>query len=371
MTQSTRGGRDGFIRPAAADRSVHRAGRPSRSQPKSVAQGRRPTGGRQRGGAAAGRQSDAAATMKMPALAAVLLLVVVAVVGVRAIRHRHDLPAAQTSAPSSQPRPPAASFWVDPQYVAGYQGQLAAYLAGTPGKFGVIGVDLTSGATFGVNQDETFRAASVNKLELAVSLYRRAVAHQIDLNASTTIAEDDIQNYGTGTIQLQGAGQRYTYRELAQLMIKESDNTASYVIGKRLGLENVQTELPAWGLTQTSMSDNYTTPRDVATLLSKLETGALLPASETAELMDLLQHTAWDDRLQSGVPPSMPVAHKIGTDVAVFNDAALILDQAHPYAVVALSSGGDEGTALPAMAQISQIFYRFESGLPAYVRKLQ
>ena len=43
--------------------------------------------------------------------------------------------------------------------------------------------------------------------------------------------------------QLGGPGQSFSYRDLAALMIKESDNTASYVLGQRLGLDSVQRDL--------------------------------------------------------------------------------------------------------------------------------
>lgn len=228
--------------------------------------------------------------------------------------------------------------------------------------------DLTTGATFGINQDDLFRAASVNKLELAVSLYRRAMARQISLDATTVITADDIQNYGTGIIQSQPPGQSYSYRELARLMLQESDNTASYVIGRRLGLDRVQTEVSSWGLKNTTMVDNQTTASDVVLLLSRLQRGELLPATQTNEIVELLQHTAWNDRLQSGVPATLPVAHKIGTDIGIYNDAALFLDPQHPYIAVVLSGGTEESDALASMMQISRLAYQFEAALPAATR---
>lgn len=300
-----------------------------------------------------------------------LLLAVGLVLGFRSWQHRGISAHSSGTGPAPAARRPASpSYWVDPQYLASYQGQLATYLAGQPGKYSIATLDITTGAGLGINQDQPFRAASVNKLELAISLYRRALAHQIDLDATTVIAQDEVQNYGTGTIQLRGGGQSYTYRELATLMLEESDNTASYVIGKRLGLDAVQSDLQSWGLKQTSMADNYTTAQDVALLLSRVERRELLPEAQTAEILDLLQHTAWNDRLQAGVPPSLAVAHKIGTDVAVYNDAAIFLDGDHPYVAVVLSSGAQEDDALQTMTQVARLTYQFQGGLPAASRKL-
>src|SRR5262249_47424903 len=129
-------------------------------------------------------------------------------------------------------------FAVDPQFTAQYQGQLNSYLATRTGNYAVAAVDLTTGATLSADANSQYRAASVNKLELIVDLYRRAAAHQVDLDATTTISASDLQNYGTGTIQLKGPGQVYSWRDLASLMIEESDNTAAYVIGNYLGLDS-------------------------------------------------------------------------------------------------------------------------------------
>ncbi len=285
--------------------------------------------------------------------------------GFRALRHQTATPV-----PASAPlRSGVRSIWVDPQVLTSYQNRLTLLLAGQQGAYGVSIYDVNSGASVGVGQDTVLRAASVNKLELAISLYRRSVAHQINLDATTVIAADDIQNYGTGTIQLAGPGQTYSYRELAQLMLQESDNTASYVIGRRLGLDTVQTELGSWGLKHTSMSDNLTTSADVTLLLARLQRDELLPAAQTSEILDLLQHTAWTDRLQSGVPEGLPVAHKIGTDMSVYNDAAVFLDPSRPYIVVVLSGGTEQDAALAGMTGISQLAYQFEQSLPAATRK--
>ena len=131
---------------------------------------------------------------------------------------------------------------------------------------------------------------------------------------------------------------------------------------------NVQADLQAWGLKQTSIEDNTTTARDAALVLARLERRELLPEAETSELLDMLRHTVWTDRLQSGVPSWLPVAHKIGTDVQVYNDAALFLDPQHPYIAVVLSSGDEESDALATMTRVSQLVYQFEAGLPAVTR---
>jgi beta-lactamase class A len=297
-------------------------------------------------------------------------LLVGGILGVRAFLNRGSASTSSRARPQATVAATAPRIWVDPQYVSRYQDQIDRYVAGLAGSYSVAVLDVATGASLTVAPDTPLRAASVNKLELVVSLYRRANAGSVSLDATTVVSADEIQRYGTGVIQLGGGGQTFTYRDLARLAIEESDNTAAYVLEQRLGVDSVEAELQSWGLTRTSMADNTTTAGDVALLLSKLAHGELLPRASTTEILNFMENTAWTDRLQSGVPGTVPVAHKIGTDIDVYNDAAIISPDSRPYVVVVLSSGADENSALLAMTQVSRLVYQFEGGLPAVTRTL-
>jgi len=360
-------GLDRFINPPAPDRSSHRAGRvlaPSAratalrpvAEPRTTRHAARPP-----------------ATSHPLPLRVYLLLAITfgaAVLGVRALGrrpHGGSSEAASAGAVAAQGAAAASApaSWVDPAVVQRYQAQLSGLLAGRDGKYGFVALDLTTGVALLNDADTQYRAASVNKLPIVIDLYRRAAAGQIDLDATTAIADDEIQHYGTGTIQSQGSGQVYSYRDLAKLAIEESDNTAAFVLGKRLGLDSVQADLQSWGLKATSLVDNLTTARDAAVLLSLLQQHKLLSAAATNEVLAFMQNTVWTDRLQSGVPATIPVAHKIGTDVDVFNDAAIFLAPVHPYIAVALGSGVGEDDGNATLTALSRLVYQFEAALPA------
>lgn len=243
--------------------------------------------------------------------------------------------------------------------------QIHADIASLQGAYAVAVVDTASGAMYGVDLDKPFTAASVNKLPILVDLYERADAGQVNLDQTITIGDSDIQHYGTGIIQAPGAQRTYSLRELAALMIEESDNTAAYVLEQYLGHNEIQAALTTWGLQQTSLAPtNLTTPSDAATLLTWLYRHRLLTAQSTDVTITLLSHTVFTDRIAAGVPDSVEVAHKIGTDVGVYNDAGLVLAPQHPYVLVVLSTDADETEAETAIAHISKDVYGFETGLP-------
>lgn len=227
-------------------------------------------------------------------------------------------------------------------------------------------VDLSSGTTYGLNSESSFRAASVNKLPILIALYQAAAAGKVDLDRVITIQDEDIQHYGTGVIQEADAPRTYTLRELAALMIEVSDNTAAHVLEAMLGEDVIQQSLSRWGLTHTSMADNVTTPLDMATLLTLLYRHELLSPQATDVALTLLTHTVFTDRIEGGVPNGVTVAHKVGTDTGVFNDAALVLEPHRPYALVVLSTDADEGEAGKALPRISGSVYEFERRLSGH-----
>ena len=233
------------------------------------------------------------------------------------------------------------------------------------GTYGIAVIDLTSGTLYGVNLNASSRAASVNKLPILVTLYQEASAGKVNLDQSVTIGDDDVQHYGTGIIQDQDSPRIYSLRELAALMIELSDNTAAYVLEQYVGQAAVQANLQHWGLKQTSMADNLSTPADAASLLANLYDHAYLSPQDTGVAITLLTHTVFTDRLQASVPAGVSVAHKIGTDAGIFNDAGLVLAPHHPYAIAVLDNDADENQAQQAYDRIDKDVYSFEASLPA------
>jgi beta-lactamase class A len=241
---------------------------------------------------------------------------------------------------------------------------LRADTAGLQGSYGVAVTDLSTGAAYGVNADLSYRAASINKMPILIALYQRAGAGGVNLDQSINLSEDDIQHYGTGLIQDANAPRTYTLRELAAAMIETSDNTAAFVLERFLGQDTIQMSLNRWNVRHTSMAANATTPADTTLLFESLYRNLLLPSQATDVALTLLQHTVFSDRLASGIPAGVPIAHKVGSDMGVFNDAGLVLAAGHPYAVTVLSQDADETEAQQAFLRVSKDIYRFEMSLP-------
>ncbi len=100
--------------------------------------------------------------------------------------------------------------------------------------------------------DETFPLASVFKLGILVELFRRVDAGELRLDTRWTVRDEDLSPMDDILIALD-VGLRPTVRDLATLMIIVSDNTATDILFKRLGLRRINETLRRLGLRSTDI----------------------------------------------------------------------------------------------------------------------
>ncbi len=202
------------------------------------------------------------------------------------------------------------------------------------GRIGIAAKDLKTGEAFNLGADQSFDAASTTKLVIVGFMYHEASNNRFDLDEVLTLSPSEIQPYGTGVIYAQPAPHRYSWRELARLTMEKSDNTAAYVLANRLDKAQLQRFADEQGLTDTSITENTTTPRDLAHYLERLYTGTVADEVLTEELLGILDDSDFEERIPAQLPPETVVFHKTGD---AFNggqhDAGIVVYEGHPYVV--------------------------------------
>jgi len=231
---------------------------------------------------------------------------------------------------------------------------------GLRGTYGIFVQDLGTGESYGINQDEVFTAASLIKLPVLLTLFKEAEAGNIDLKTKYVLKNSDKVG-GAGSMQYKPAGTVYTYRQMAELMGKQSDNTAFNVFTKILGKEKIQNVIDDLGMKKTSFANNETTPKDIGLFFYKLYKENILIREDRDELLSFLTDTIWEDRIPAGLPAGTKVAHKIGTEVGVISDAGIVFSQ-KPFILVVLSEGVLEKEAKEILPEIAEVVYRQRVG---------
>jgi beta-lactamase class A len=244
------------------------------------------------------------------------------------------------------------------------------------GRVGAALIHLESGATLDVRGDERFPMASVVKLPIAIEVLKQVAERKLTLDRDVWLAPSDIRPCCTLERRHPKGGVSRTVRELLELAIIESDNTAADALLKLVGGPDVvETRLRAMrfphisversegqllldmaGVMNAPPPDEWTieiqrqlvadidkeslnagraryladdrdtaTPSEIARLLARLQLGDLLPQSETDLLLALMAQTKTGSRrLKGRLPPDTIVAHKTGTTAVVINDAGII-----------------------------------------------
>jgi beta-lactamase class A len=226
------------------------------------------------------------------------------------------------------------------------------------GVYALYVVRLGDGYSYGINENSTMQAASLIKLPVLMTLYKEAEAGRIDLETKYTLKNSD-KRPGSGSLASKPAGTVLTYRDLARLMGKQSDNTAFNIIRNVLGEEKINAEIKSLGMSKTNLTENETSPKDIGTLFEKLWKLEIVSQKSRDEILEYLTGTIYENWLVAGIPADVRVAHKYGRELHVVNDAGIVYAP-KPFVLVIMSDGVVEREADELIPDLTRIIYNIE-----------
>lgn len=288
------------------------------------------------------------------------------------------------------------------------------------GKVGVALIHVESGRLLTIRGHERFPMASVVKLPIALEVLKQVSEGRLSLEQQVWIGTSDVRPCCAISRRHPNGGVSKTVRELLELSMIESDNTAADALLKRAGGPAVvERRMRALGFTKINVNrsegqllldmagvigapapDEWTlelqrrlvaevakdalndgralylqdvrdttTPYDMALFLGRLQLDNLLPRAETDLLLNLMtQAKTGSRRIKGRLPEDTVVAHKTGTTAIVINDVGIITlpaDSAVPGHIV-LAVFAADGSRIAAMertiAQLSASAFEFFTG---------
>lgn len=190
------------------------------------------------------------------------------------------------------------------------QARVESAAAALDGVAGVYVEDLATGAAIAVRADEVFAQASAIKLPLLWELLAQADEGTVDLDRRAP--RPAAAGMG-GLLENLSPAVELSARDLAVLMIAQSDNGATNELIDRVGMARVNARMAAMGLGETRLRrkmldleaarqgrENVSTPRQMAALAARLHDGRGLSAASAGELRRLLG--IWSsDPFRSGI----------------------------------------------------------------------
>jgi beta-lactamase class A len=233
------------------------------------------------------------------------------------------------------------------------------------GSLGLAVVDLQSGATAGVDAARAYPAASLFKVPILLEVLTEEEAGRLDAQRPVEITPDDWTD-GSGVLQAR-VGDRLPVRELAQLMIQDSDNIAALVLLDVVGVGNVNSLAERLGMPATHLvdhrageeGDHTTSAADMAHLLVGLATGQLVSAhvaEQALSLLELKQSVTW---LGDDLPFWVKIAHKWGDLPYARHDAGIVYTPRGSYAIAVLTENSPADDSARAIARASRLTYDY------------
>ena len=178
---------------------------------------------------------------------------------------------------------------------------LAPQLAALGGDTGVYIRNLVTGEVWQRGEDVPVVAASVIKIPVMIEAFRQAQAGELSLEEMHAL-EDWERLPSCGTLKAMHAGIEMTLLDLIKLMIIVSDNAATNIMIRRVGIPRVNETLAALGCEKTRLNrllfdseasrrgvKNFITAGEMGMLLEKLWRGEVVSKEASHQMMEILE----------------------------------------------------------------------------------
>ena len=192
--------------------------------------------------------------------------------------------------------------------------------------------DMDNGKYVDIKGDTPFPAASIIKIPVMISMFK-AIENGKFKSEDLILFEEPYRSAGSGSLQYQPEGIKISVDNLARMMITESDNSSTNIIMSLIGsMTSVNDDIKQWGLKNTHINTwlpdmdgtNYTTTKDLATMLYNLDNEGFLSLESRADIFDYMGHVKNNRLLAAGIPSNASIAHKTGDIGSMLGDAGII-----------------------------------------------
>lgn len=251
--------------------------------------------------------------------------------------------------------------------------RLEEHIRQAPGNFSVFIKDINyPHFKVAFSEKERFPAASLIKVPLAAVVLKSVKENKLSLPQKFTIHQKDI-TAGSGVIKGMSLPLTLSVEELMELMLAQSDNTATNKLISILGLEYINNSFKELGLKETVLVrkmmdfskrnkgvENYTTAAELGLIFEQAYRGKLIDETASGYLISLLKKQKFNDRLPLYLAKSLSVAHKTGLENGIVHDAGIVFSPKGDYIICVLTNKvANYKQAKKFIAKLSLLTYNF------------
>lgn len=215
-------------------------------------------------------------------------------------------------------------------------------------------------SSFSINTEQPYNSGSLGKVLNLIWFYRQA-------ETDPALLERDVY-YESGAMPFQQQfssggvipGHSYTFSELVDSSIINSDNNALMFLNSHMGEERSARAYADFNFTD-DMSAPRTNAKSYAVLFRMLYDSSYLTPASSEKALELLSKTTFSKGLRAGVPQNVRIAHKYGEwgtmEQKELHDCGIVYAPEHPYILCIMTAGQDWDALASTIADISELVY--------------
>ena len=233
----------------------------------------------------------------------------------------------------------------------------------------VYAYDFSTGETLNYNGEEEVPVASMIKIPILFEYFKQVEEGNKDLSPNRKIIfEDYHKTSGSGHLQYQGTGGVYSMDYMLDVMITQSDNSATNLILDYIGgKEAMNSAFRRWGLNKSRMNNwlpdlngtNQMTARDIATILYNFDNPKFINNQSREYIRKYMSNLPTQKLIKAGLPQDAILLHKTGDIGKSLADAGIIyLPNGQKYILsIIVSRPHNDYRAREIIEEISKVVY--------------
>jgi beta-lactamase class A len=213
---------------------------------------------------------------------------------------------------------------------------LLKQLQNVSGKAGFYYKNLVTDEKISFQEDMPLQAASVIKIPILIEAFTRLETGSVHKTDLFTISKED-KLPSCGALTYMHDGLQVTLEDLYTLMIILSDNTATNLLIKYLGMDQINSTMDKLGCKHVKLNrylfdsekaalgiENYISVGDIAGLLEKMYRGELVSKEASAEMLRILKNQRLNGKIPFFIHGEVDIAHKTGEDDGITHDVGIV-----------------------------------------------